>query len=498
MVKSLYMQQSHTYKEKEMKIKLLLFIGVTIYIGLFTFSYFSTPTTNTTLTLTDVSRLMPVKVEKVVKGQEEKQIHEVILEANENNLKVAIAGKRHSMGGHTFYKDAVVLDMTSYNKILDFNKENKTITVQSGATWDDIQRHVNPHGLAVKVMQSQNIFTIGGSLSVNAHGRDIRYGSLIDSVISFRLMNASGEIITVSREENEELFYLVIGGYGLFGVILDVELSLTNDEVYVMETDALTYEQFPEYFKENVIKNDKVRMHLSRISTAPNSFLTEMYATNYVLADENEQLNISKYNELKEDSFTFLTKFTLGLSRDSDWGKNTFWDMQKNYFLKENGTIITRNNVMRSESKFLEYEDESTTDVLQEYFVPIDEFPSYIDDLRVALNDEKKFNLFNITIRYVQKDEDAVLSYARDDMFALVLLINQGLSKDEQKKAAIVMQKMIDVTLKHHGTYYLPYMPYPTKKQMQNAYPRTDEFFDKKLLYDPNELFMNYFYERYK
>ena len=97
-------------------------------------------------------------------------------------------------------------------------------------------------------MQSQNIFTVGGSLSANAHGRDIRYGSLIDTVRSFRLLKADGEIITVKPDD--DLFTVVIGGYGLFGVILDVELSLTRDELYKMETTSLDYREYTAYFSK--------------------------------------------------------------------------------------------------------------------------------------------------------------------------------------------------------------------------------------------------------
>ena len=109
---------------------------------------------------------------------------------------------------------------------------------------------------------------------------------------------------------------------------------------------------------------------------------------------------------------------------------------------------------MRSDSAFMEYENPNIIEVLQEYFVPIDAFTEYIDDLRNVLNEEE-FNLLNITIRYVEKNENAVLSYAKDDMFALVLLINQGRSDSEIKKTEDVIRKMIDVTLKHNGSYYL-------------------------------------------
>lgn len=151
---------------------------------------------------------------------------------------------------------------------------------------------------------------------------------------------------------------------------------------------------------------------------------------------------------------------------------------------------------MRSDSAFLEYENESDTDVLQEYFVPVDRFRAYIDDMRGFLQQEE-LNLMNITIRYVQKNEKADLSYAKEDMFALVLLVNYGFEKEEKAEAERVIRQMTDITLRHHGSYYLPYMPYQTKAQMKQAYPKTDLFFQKKKQADPDGRFINYFYERY-
>ncbi|MEK5006685.1 FAD-binding oxidoreductase [Bacillus sp. FSL K6-3312] len=440
---------------------------------------------------TDVSHLMPVKIKKVVQGKEIDTLKEVVEEAKVKNLPISIAGKQHSMGGHTYYENGIVLDMTEFRQILAFDEKKKTIRVQSGVTWDDIQTYVNPYGLAAKVMQSQNIFTIGGSLSANAHGRDIRYGSLIDTVRSFRLLKADGEIVTVKRGDG--LFTAVIGGYGLFGVILDVELSLTRDELYKMETTSLDYREYSDYFQKHVKQNKEVRMHLARISTAKTNFLKEMYVTNYSLTSQQE---IESYQELKEDQLVMPLKFMLGLSRRFDMGKDLLWNLQKKYFQSQNDQLITRNNVMRSDSAFLEYENESDTDVLQEYFVPVDRFRAYIDEMRHFLQQEE-LNLMNITIRYVQKNEKADLSYAKEDMFALVLLVNYGFEKEKKAEAERIIRQMTDITLQHHGSYYLPYMPYQTKIQMKRAYPKTDVFFQKKKQVDPDGRFINYFYERY-
>jgi FAD/FMN-containing dehydrogenase len=203
-----------------------------------------------------------------------------------------------------------------------------------------------------------------------------------------------------------------------------------------------------------------------------------------------------KYQPLKKETIIALPKFWLGLSRYSDWGKQMLWDTQLAYFQSKNGDLITRNNVMRSESQFMEYESPNRTEVLQEYFVPVDEFASYIDHLRQLLKRED-LNLLNITIRYVEEDEQAILSYAKEDMFALVLLINQGRSAKEVEKTQKVLRQMIDVTLDHRGSYYLPYYPYPTKEQLHRAYPRAKEFFEKKRQYDPDEVFVNLFYKEY-
>lgn len=443
----------------------------------------------------DRGRLLPVKMKSVKSSDSEDEIKNIVSKANRHNDKISIAGMQHSQGGQTLYPGGILLDMKQYNKILELDEKNKLITVHSGVTWADIQSYINPYGLALKVSQSQNIFTVGGSMSVNVHGRDIRNHTLIETVESFRLLNAQGQILDVSRDEHPELFNLVNGGYGLFGVILDVTLQLTKDELYQVTTEAISYDEYSSYFTKNVLQKDDVKMHLARISVAPDSFLTDMYVTDYVTADIQSLLG--DYTSLKRESIIALPKFFLGLSRTNDWGENVFWNTQKQYNERIDGTYISRNNVMRSDSLFMDYNSANKTEVLQEYFVPVDQYTAYIDELRDTLKDEKDFNLLNITVRYVGKNDEAVMSYATDDMFALVMLINQGTSEESIETTGRVIRNMIDVTLKHDGTYYLPYYHYPTKEQLKKAYPKTEEFFEMKEKYDPDERFMNLFYEEY-
>jgi FAD/FMN-containing dehydrogenase len=222
-------------------------ILVAVYILSFSFSVHRY--TQLPLIVEDSGKLLPTSIKQIRSATDERSLQEWIQAAAKQGEKISVAGMQHSQGGHTYYPGGIMIDMKSYDKILAYHPEEKMIRVQSGITWEKIQQHINPDGLAIRVMQSQNIFTVGGSLSVNVHGRDIRYGSLLDSVESFRLLQADGSIIEVSRTQHPELFNLVIGGYGLFGIILDVTLKLTDDELYQMYTHKIDYKDYASYFK---------------------------------------------------------------------------------------------------------------------------------------------------------------------------------------------------------------------------------------------------------
>ena len=441
-------------------------------------------------------RLLPVEIKTIKAGMSKDELKKIVKEAQQDGDALSIAGMQHSQGGQTVYPNCIMIDMKPYNQILEVNEEEKTVTVQSGATWANIQEAINPYGLSLRVSQSQNIFTVGGSLSVNAHGLDIRNGSLADTVVSMRLMNAEGEILQLSPDENSELFYAVLGGYGLFGIILDVTLHLTDDELYETETARMTYRDYPDYFKQQVQKNPDAKMHLARISIAPESFMEDMYTITYMTA--LDQSKLSAHQELKTENLVAVPKFFLGLSRLNEAGKDSFWNAQKTYTKQVDGNLVSRNNVMRSDSEFMEYDNSRKTEILQEYFVPVNQFEDYIPKLKAVLEANPDFNLLNVTIRYVEQNDKAVLSYAKEDMFSLVLLVNQGTDKESIEKTQQVVREMIDVTLAHNGSYYLPYFGYPTKVQMQAAYPRTEEFFELKERFDPDHRFMNLFYEEYR
>lgn len=483
--------------KKKFYLSLGLLVIILLYAGSFVFSYSNILKSRDPLLITDVARLLPLKVHRVDTLNNVDDLKKVLAEARDKKLKVSISGSKHSQGGHTYYQDAIVLDMSSFNKILDLDVKNKIIRVQSGAKWKDVQEYINPYNLAVKVMQSSYVFTIGGTLSANAHGRDLDHSSVVESVRSFHLLNANGEILNVSRTENPELFKLVIGGYGLFGVILDVDIELTNNDIYEQKSVVMDYKDFPEYFQKNIKNNPEIEMMLVRPSIATKTFLHELVVATWNKTDKSKE-NIY---DLTEEKNIMRDKFVFGLSRKYTWAKNWRWDLQKKI---ETGIgearIMSRNNAMRpplAPLELLNYYSNSDTDILQEYFIPVKNFVPFMDEFRdILLKD--KVNIISFTIRYVKPNNETYMSYApTEDTFAIIYMSNVSLSEKAQRKTEKTTQKIVDTAIKNSGTYYLTYQLYPTKEQLQKAYPSTDLFFTKKLQYDPSEIFINKFYEKY-
>lgn len=443
---------------------------------------------------TDYTGLLPEKVERVIKANNRNDLQKIVKEANEKGHHISIAGLQHSQGGHTYYKDGVVLDMRTFNKILEFDPELKIIRVEAGATWEDVQEAINPYGLALKVTQSQSIFTIGGSISVNAHGRDIRFGPMASTIKEITLLTPTGEIITITRDEKEEWMKYVLGGYGLFGVILDVTLDLTDNELYTIHTKQIQMDEYETYFNR-ILQNEKIAMHYARISVAPSSFLDEMYVIDYEsTGKKDEETNLKGEQGMK------LSKFALDLGRKGGLLEDLFWKTQKLYIHSIDGGTITRNNVMRSESTFMEFTKPNQVEVLQEYFVPVNQFEDYMQDLKQLLSSNDKnedFKIHNITVRYAAKDELTSLNYASEDMLGMVILIQHGLKDEAIENAEDVIREWTDLTLHHGGTYYLPYYPYQTKEQFHSSYPNWKTFQLEKEKRDPNMVFRNLFYDHY-
>jgi decaprenylphospho-beta-D-ribofuranose 2-oxidase len=160
------------------------------------------------------------------------------------------------------------------------------------------------------------------------------------------------------------------------------------------------------------------------------------------------------------------------------------------------GEVRTRNNIFRSPIKRIRYYSPSDTDILQEYFIPPQNFVSFIDGLRDIVR-RRRVNLLSATVRYIERNNDAVLNYASRSALAVVLYLNVKTSVEARAESSLMTQEIIDTALRNNGTSYLPYVLDYDESQLLRAYPMTNEFFAAKKRYDPSSRFSNEFYLKY-
>ena len=403
--------------------------------------------------------------------------------------KLSIAGTRKSQGGQTVDTRATMIDMRGFNKVIFFDKKNKQITVQAGMTWKELLPVINAEGFSVQTMQSYCDFSIGGSLGVNCHGQDIRHSSLGDSVASCKTMLADGSIVEASAETNSELFNAVIGGYGLFGIVLEVTLRLTDNMLLQKKVEVIAAKDYPHYFETMVKPNKNVALHSARLTVALNELLSQALVITYTNTTQKAPLDT-----LVVPPASKIDRAAFGKVREHSWVRRFRLLVEKTFFEREEE--VARNKVLSSTIESLTNTKENTHDILQEYFVPCARFLNFIELLK---NHVKEYNidLLNVTVRYVQPTQQGFLTYAPCESFAFVLYIHVADTERSYQDVAYWTQLLIAQVTRLGGTYYLPYHLFAPRQLLKNAYPQWDAFIALKKKYDPQETFINQLYRKY-
>ena len=138
--------------------------------------------------------------------------------AKENNLLLAVRGGGHNGAGLGVCDDGLVIDL-SRRRGIRVDPKKRTVQVESGCTWGDVDHATHVFGLAVPcgIISTTGVagLTLGGG-----HGYLTRkFGLTIDNLLEADVVLADGSFVTASAGENEDLYWALRGGGGNFGVV---------------------------------------------------------------------------------------------------------------------------------------------------------------------------------------------------------------------------------------------------------------------------------------
>jgi FAD/FMN-containing dehydrogenase len=443
--------------------------------------------TRTPLLVHEVTGLHSIPVWAVATPQSIADVRQAMLQTD---VPISVGGGHFSMGGQTASPGSLHLDMRRMNRVLELRPAERTIRVEAGIRWCDIQKFVDPHGLAVKIMQTYANFTVGGSLSVNVHGRYVGLGPLVLSVREIRMVLTSGEVVDASPTLNSELFYAAIGGYGAIGVIVEALLELAPNCRVERDTATMPIDGYAEYFRREVRNAPGVVFHNA-----------DMYAPTFkrVRAVTWRETNRPATGRLRlqwQRRWHVLEKYFLWAITETPFGK---WRRERliDPLVYMRKAVHWRNYEAGYDVAELEpFSRKNTTYVLQEYFIPVERFLECARAISAVLI-RHRVNVINISIRHAGADPGTLMAWARGETFAFVLYYKQRTRANALDRVGVWTRELIDAVIACGGTYYLPYQLHATPDQFHRAYPRARDLFALKRRLDPDYRLRNSLLDKY-
>lgn len=401
--------------------------------------------------------------------------------------KVAIGGGRYSMGGQVALPDALHLDMRGMNRLLWLNVVQKTARVQAGMRWRDLQDVLDPQDLAVKTMQSYSNFTVGGSVSVNAHGRYVMHGPVGNTVRALQLVLADGSVVEARPDREVELFRAAIGGYGAVGVITEVELDLADNVRIEREMADVSLDGYVAAFESRVRGDPACVLHNADL--IPPRF------------DKPSCVTWRKSAKPLTEARRLVPRGQgYGVERGALWTVSEYPGLRRKVVqpLRAQSHPVTwlNHEASMDVGEVAPVKASKQRYVLQEYFVPRRHFLPFARALGEALV-RNKVSAINVSIRHSPADTVALLPWAKEEVFCFVLYHRQETGEAAREEVGRWTRELIELALRHQGRYYLPYQCHATRAQFEAAYPEVAQLRALKDSVDPNNRFSNQLWNQY-
>src|SRR5262249_16250372 len=396
------------------------------------------------------------------------------------------------------------IDTRSMKRVLGFDRKRGLLDVEAGIEWPDLIQYLHreqegqsPQWAIVQKQTGADKFTLGGSLASNVHGRALDQKPIIANVESFTLLDHEGELKECSRVRNPELFRLAIGGHGPVGGVTPgqprprrplevrriVELRDLKDIPGAFEQrirDGYLYGDFQfatDSHRDSFLRRGVFSCYLhvpqeTPITENPTRFSPEDWA------------RLTYYTHVyKRRAFEIYTERYLQTSGQGYWADSQLFGSYLDNYHQELDRQLD-GGVAASE-------------MITEIDVPRAALVDFMEEARIALRRENA-NLIYGVVRLIEKDDESFLPWAKDRYACMVF--NLHVTHDPQgiENAARAFRALIDLAIKHSGSYYLTYHRFARREQVEACYPEFGKFLAAKRQYDPAEAFQSNWYRHYR
>ena len=448
------------------------------------------------------SQLNWTRVRELLTPSNVQELADAVRRASRKGLPISISGCRHSMGGQQFATDSICIDTRPLNRVISFDRERGLIEAEAGIQWPDLIRAylerqrdmAHQWGIAQK-QTGADTFTLGGSLSSNVHGRGLTMKPLISNVEAFALIDADGKTIRCSRTENDELFRLAIGGYGLFGIISTVTLRLVRRQKLRRVVAIIEAGDLAERFDERIKQEFRYGDFQFSVNEKSSDFLQRGVFSCYQPIDEREPIVAEK--QFRDDDWLDLLRLAYtdrekAFKRYSDFYLST--DGQT-YWSDTNQLSAYLPNYAQKLPGQIGGEESSL--IITEIYIPRADLADFLRQAAELLRSNRTIVIYG-TVRLIEKDHESFLAWAKESYACIIFNLLTPHTSAGIEASARSFRGLIDLAMDRGGNYYLTYHKFAEPAQVMACYPQFKKFLDLKTKYDPTERFQSDWYRHYR
>ncbi len=417
---------------------------------------------------------------------------------------ICISGARHAMGGQQFLMDGLMIDTRRLNRVLGFDPDKGHIEVEAGIQWPQLlqqlmalQKGRERQWTFAQKQTGADKLTIGGCLSANVHGRGLKMPPFIGDVESFRLLNAKGEVLNCSRSDNAELFRLAIGGYGLFGLITSVTLRLIERRKLERVVEVRAVEGLSKAFAERIGEGFMYGDFQYAIDDTSPDFLSRGVFSCYRAVDPATPVPTGQKELHERDWVELLTL--------AHHAKGEAFRRYAGHYVATNGQVYWADEAQMSvyPEGYHRALDQRVgaqvraTAAITEIYCERAALERFMGEVRDYARRDKVDIIYG-TVRLIEQDRESFLPWARKPYACVIFNVHVEHTTSGLIKAGDVFRRLIDIGLKHGGSYFPTYNRYALRRQVDACYPQLQEFLKLKLKYDPQKLFQSEWYRHYE
>jgi FAD/FMN-containing dehydrogenase len=336
--------------------------------------------------------------------------------------------------------------------------------------------------------------SLGGAVAVNAHGRGLQLPPFVSEIESLQVIDATGQLRRCNRTEHAELFSLVVGGYGLFGVVTEIELRLWPRKKLQRIVDIIASSALIEQVHARIEAGCEYGDFQFIIDAQHPLFLQKGVFSCYAPVDVRTPIAKDQTELSPTDWYRLLwlahhdktTAFEQYCAHYIKTHKQVYWSDEHQMSTYLDGYHVRLDAEQRSPIK--------GTEMITELYVPQKHIAAFLATAAVALR-RTKANVIYGTVRFSEPDTQSVLTWARAQWACIIF----NLHIDHTPQGMVVAQEqfrlLIDIAISYGGSYFLTYHNWATRAQIMTCHPRISEFLAKKSQYDPHGRFRSDWYD---